>query len=231
MTFDHAKAEEILGVTFTDKNLLTQAFIHRSFLNENPSVKLAHNERLEFLGDAVLELVITDFLYRTYPGKTEGELTSLRSALVNTNSLSFTAQALEVNEFLLLSKGESRDTGRARGVILANTFEAIIGAIYLDQKYDAARDFIHRNLIPKTAEILENNLMHDPKSYFQEKAQEFAGITPAYKVLSETGPDHAKTFTVGLFIGEELVVEGKGPSKQEAEQDAARLGLTRKGWK
>ncbi|MES2953051.1 MAG: ribonuclease III [Patescibacteria group bacterium] len=231
MTLDFEKIEACVGVVFKDKDTLVQAFIHRSYLNEHPEVKLAHNERLEFLGDAVLELVITDHLYRSYPKKTEGELTSLRSALVNTNSLSLVAQTLGLNEYLLLSKGEAKDTGRARQFILANTFESVIGSIYLDQGYDAAQLFIAKNLIPKTEEILEGNLMHDPKSFFQEKAQEKAGVTPSYKVLSESGPDHAKTFTVGLYIGNELVVEAKGPSKQEAEQEAARQGLVVKKWR
>lgn len=230
MQFDFQKTEQAIGVVFRDKDFLKQAFIHRSFLNENPEVKLPHNERLEFLGDAVLELIVTDYLYKTYPGKAEGELTSLRSALVNTDSISGVATALGMNEFLLLSKGEAKDTGRARQFILANTFEAVIGAIYLDQGYDAARDFVAAHLIPRTAEILEKKLMLDPKSYFQEKAQEIAGQTPVYKVLSETGPDHAKVFTIGLYVGKEFVVEGKGPSKQDAERDAARLGLEKKGW-
>jgi len=229
--FDSQKAQEAIGVSFKDIDLLKQAFIHRSYLNENQSVKLPHNERLEFLGDAVLELVITDYLFRTYPQKAEGELTALRSALVNTNTISSIATKLEMNDFLLLSKGEAKDTGRARQFILANTFEAVIGAIYLDQGYDHARAFIAKNLIPITEEILEKNLMQDPKSYFQEKAQEVAGMTPSYKVISESGPDHAKVFSVGLYIGNEFVIEAKGPSKQEAEQNAARAGLAKKGWK
>jgi ribonuclease-3 len=231
MTFDHAKIEKILGVVFADKNLLMQAFIHRSYLNEHPEVKLAHNERLEFLGDAVLELITTDFLYRTYKDKAEGELTSLRSALVNTNTISSVASKLDMNDFLLLSKGEAKDTGRARAFILANTFESVVGAIYMDQGYEAARGFVATNLIPLADEIIEKKLWLDPKSYFQERAQEVAGVTPSYKVLSETGPDHAKTFTVGIYLGSELVVEGSGASKQEAEQDAAKLGLEKKGWR
>ncbi len=229
--FDSEKAENAIGVVFKNKDLLKQAFIHRSFLNENPDVKLPHNERLEFLGDAVLELIITDYLYKTYPAKAEGELTSLRSALVNTNTISSVALAMGMNDLLLLSKGEAKDTGRARQFILANTFESVIGSVYLDQGYEAARIFVSTNLIPRTQEILENNLMQDPKSYFQEKAQEVIGVTPSYKVISEVGPDHAKVFSVGLYIGQEFVVEGKGPSKQEAEQSAARLGLEKKGWK
>lgn len=231
MNFDHSSIEANIGVTFTDKDLLTQAFIHRSYLNEHPEVKIPQNERLEFLGDAVLELVITDFLYRTYTDKAEGELTSLRSALVNTNTISSVASALSMNDFLLLSKGEAKDTGRARSFILANTFESVIGAIYLDQGYEAARGFIAKHLIPLATEILEKRLWLDPKSYFQEKSQEAYGETPTYKVLSESGPDHAKTFTVGLYVGSGLVVEGKGPSKQEAEQDAAKLGLELKSWR
>lgn len=231
MNFDISKAEQAIGITFNDKTLLTQAFIHRSYLNEHPEVKLPHNERLEFLGDAVLELVITDHLYRTYNEKAEGELTSLRSALVNTNTISSVASALSMNDFLLLSKGESKDTGRARSFILANTFESVIGAVYLDLGYEAARGFIAKHLIPLADEILEKRLWLDPKSYFQEKSQEVFGETPTYKVLSEAGPDHAKTFTVGLYIGGEQIVEGKGPSKQEAEQEAAKLGLEAKSWR
>lgn len=231
MQFDLANAESTLGVNFKNKQLLEQAFIHRSYLNEHPEVTLQHNERLEFLGDAVLELVITDWLFRTYKDKAEGELTSLRSALVNTGSISSVASELSLNDFLLLSKGEAKDTGRARAFILANTFEAVIGAIYLDQGYDNARDFITKHLIPRTEEIIAKRLWLDPKSYFQEKAQETNGVTPNYKVISESGPDHAKTFTIGLYIGNDLVVEGKGPSKQEAEQEAAKLGLEKKGWR
>jgi ribonuclease-3 len=185
---------------------------------------------LEFLGDAVLELISTDFLFNKFKDKTEGELTSYRSALVNTTTLSKVASELEVNDFLLLSKGESKDTGRARQFILANTYEAIVGAIYLDQGYEVVRDFITSNLLHLTDEIVDKELWQDAKSNFQETSQEKVSITPNYKILKEEGPDHDRTFTVGVYLGEELVAEGKGRSKQEAEQEAARGAIEKKGW-
>lgn len=227
---DYKDAEEIIGVTFNDKELLKQAFTHRSYLNENKNTNLEHNERLEFLGDAVLELVSTDYLYNKYPKKPEGDLTALRSALVNSVMLASIASDLNFNKYLLLSKGESKDTGRARQYILANTFESVVGAIYLDSGYENARSFIEKVLLPKTEEIESKRLWIDAKSFFQEKAQEKTGITPAYKTLKEQGPDHDKIFTVGLYLNEQLVAEGKGKSKQEAEQDAARNGLEARKW-
>ncbi|MFA6050105.1 MAG: ribonuclease III [Candidatus Paceibacterota bacterium] len=223
-------AENKIGLKFNDEGLLKQAFTHRSYLNENKNTGLEHNERLEFLGDAVLELVVTDYLFAKYPKKPEGELTALRSALVNSVMLATLGTELDFNTYLLLSRGEAKDTGRARQYILANTFEAVVGAIYLDGGYDAAKDFITRSLLPKTNEIEEKRLWVDAKSYFQEKAQERVGITPAYKTLKESGPDHDKEFTVGLFLGDALIAEGAGKSKQEAEQDAARNGLEVKKW-
>ena len=225
-----ARLQERIGVQFQDTNFLLSAVTHRSFLNENRDAPQAHNERLEFLGDAVLELVVTDYLFKAYPEKAEGELTAIRAALVNTNTLSETATALEINEFLLLSKGESKDIGRARQYILANSFEAIVGAIYLDRGYDAARDFIAAQLFPRTKEIVEKRLWQDPKSRFQEKAQEMTGITPAYQTLKEQGPDHDRTFTVGVFLGDEVIAQGEGRAKQEAEQKAAENALLEKGW-
>lgn len=222
--------EKKIGIAFNDKNLLKQAFIHRSYINENPNVGLEHNERLEFLGDAVLELVVTSFLFRTYPESNEGELTAYRAALVNTISISKAASELGMNEYLLLSKGEAKDTGKARQYILANTFESMIGAIYLDQGYGAAEKFIADNLFPYIDEVIAKRLWQDAKSHFQEKAQDKAGITPSYKVLREEGPDHEKVFTVGVFLKEELVAEGNGSSKQEAEQDAAKNALEKFGW-
>ncbi len=219
-----------INLIFKDESLLKAAFIHRSYLNEHREVTLPHNERLEFLGDAVLELVVTDYLFTKYPGKDEGELTSYRAALVNAGTLSEVAAALGMNDYLLLSRGEARDTGRARQIILANTFESVVGAIYLDQGYDAAQKFIADYLFPKTAEIVAKNLWQDAKSFFQEKAQEKVNITPMYEVLKEFGPDHNKRFMVGLYLGEELVAEGEGHSKQEAEQDAAQKGLELKKW-
>lgn len=228
---DFSPFQEKIGFTFKNERLLAQAFTHRSYLNENPGGGLAHNERLEFLGDAVLELVVTEHLYTLYPDRTEGELTSYRAALVNATCLAALAMELGMNEYLLLSKGEAKDTGRARQYILANAFEAVLGALYLDRGYDAARVFIEKFLFPKIEDVVGKSLWVDPKSRFQEKAQEHAGITPMYKVLAEEGPDHAKIFTVGVYVGAEQVARGKGHSKQEAEQDAARVGLESKGWK
>jgi len=222
--------EKQIGVNFKDKNLLKQAFTHRSYLNENRDLKIAHNERLEFLGDAVLELSVTAYLYEKFPSKPEGDLTSIRSALVNAITLSAVASDIKINDFLLLSKGESKDTGRARQYILANTIEAIIGAIYLDQGYEVADDFISRFVLVLTDGIVREGTWIDAKSKFQEKAQERASITPSYRKLKETGPDHDRYFTVGLFLDEELVSEGSGKSKQDAEQEAARKGLEKKGW-
>jgi ribonuclease-3 len=182
------------------------------------------------LGDAVLELVVTEYLYGIYPDKTEGELTSLRSALVNTNTISGVAGNLSMDDYLLLSRGEAKDTGRARQYILANTFEAVIGAIYLDQGYAVAQKFIEKNLFPLREEIVEKGLWQDSKSLFQEKAQDVANVTPTYKTVKETGPDHDKYFTVAVYLGSELVAEGKGRSKQEAEQEAARHGVEEKNW-
>jgi ribonuclease-3 len=224
------KFEGKIGIIFKDKKLLQQALTHRSYINENKEEGLEHNERLEFLGDAVLELISTDFLFNKFKDKTEGELTSYRSALVNTTTLSKVASELEVNDFLLLSKGESKDTGRARQFILANTYEAIVGAIYLDQGYEVVRDFITSNLLHLTDEIVDKELWQDAKSNFQETSQEKVSITPNYKILKEEGPDHDRTFTVGVYLGEELVAEGKGRSKQEAEQEAARGAIEKKGW-
>ena len=222
--------EKKIKITFKDKALLKQAFVHRSYINENGSSQLSHNERLEFLGDAVLELSVTDFLYKKYPEHTEGELTALRSALVNAVLISAVSEELGMNDYLLLSKGEAKDHGKARQYILANTYEALIGAIYLDQGYKAADQFIFRTLLPKTEEIVDKKLWRDAKSLVQEKAQEFVSATPQYKVLSESGPDHDKHFTVGIYFGGALVAQGKGKSKQEAEQAAAQSALQIKNW-
>jgi ribonuclease-3 len=224
------KLEALISVTFIDRVHLLTAVTHRSYLNEHKEATQGHNERYEFLGDAVLELVITDFLFHKYPEKPEGELTAIRAALVNTVSLSDVASKLNLSEFLLLSKGEEKDTGRARQYILANTFESIIGAIYLDKGYDEAKEFIARNLFDKTETIVAKRLWQDAKSRFQELAQEHTSITPSYETLSQTGPDHDRVFTVGVFLGGEKIAEGKGRSKQEAEQSAADAGLSAKGW-
>ncbi len=227
---DFSQFEKKINVSFKNKGVLKQAFTHRSFINENKGSGLEHNERLEFLGDAVLELAITDYLYHKYPESPEGDLTAYRSALVNSNTLAAAADKISVNDFLLLSKGEAKDTGRARLYILANTFEAIIGAIYLDQGYEAANKFISEQLFDLIDDIVHKGSWIDSKSSFQEKAQEEVGITPQYKTLKENGPDHDKQFTVGLYLGDHLVAEGAGKSKQEAEQEAARNALTAKGW-
>ncbi len=228
---DFSKFEERAGILFKDKSLLKQAFTHRSYINENRDSKLEHNERLEFLGDAVLELVITDYLYKRLKDYNEGELTSLRAALVNADTCSMVAQTLGANNYLLLSKGEMKDTGRARQYILANTLEAIIGAIYIDQGYEVAKNFIITHIAPLTEDILKNGAWIDAKSLFQEKAQELIGPTPSYKTVRESGPDHDKHFVVAVYIGDEKYGEGEGKSKQDAEQEAARDALQSKGWK
>ncbi len=228
---DFNNFEQKIGIAFNDHNLLKQAFTHRSYINENRGSGMEHNERLEFLGDAVLELVITDFLYKKFPNEDEGVLTSYRSALVNADTCSGIALTLSVNEFMLLSKGESKDVGRARQYILANALEAIIGAIYLDQGYDSAKDFIEKNFTPLIDKIMAEGLHIDAKSLFQEKAQEFDSQTPSYKTIKETGPDHDKKFTVAVYVGNEKVAEGVGASKQDAEQDAAQNALKVRGWK
>lgn len=228
---DFAKFEEKAGIIFKDKNLLKQAFTHRSYINENRDSKLDHNERLEFLGDAVLELVITDYLYHRLKDSNEGELTSLRSVLVNADTCAQVAQKLGANDFLLLSKGEAKDTGRARQYILANTLEALIGAIYIDQGFDAAKEFILNHVAVLATDILKSGEWIDAKSLFQEKAQEHTGVTPTYKTIRETGPDHDKHFVVTVSVGNEEYGEGEGKSKQDAEQAAARTALEVKGWK
>lgn len=227
---DLASLEEILDVVFTDKTLLLSAITHRSYLNEHRNATQDHNERLEFLGDAVLELVVTDYLFKTYADKPEGELTAIRAALVNTVSLSATSEALGVNQYLLMSKGEAKDEGRARQYILANVFEAFIGAIYLDRGFDVARTFIARELFGKTDEIVRKKLWQDAKSRFQELGQEHSSVTPTYQLMSQSGPDHDRVFTVGVFLRQEKIAEGEGRSKQEAEQAAAEKALVAKGW-
>ncbi|OGZ70164.1 MAG: ribonuclease III, partial [Candidatus Staskawiczbacteria bacterium RIFCSPLOWO2_01_FULL_33_9] len=225
MMNDFSTFEKRLGLNFKNKDLLTQAFVHRSYLNENPNFHLNQNERLEFLGDAVLELVVTEELYKKYPEKAEGDLTNWRAALVNAKMLTSVAEELGFNEFLLLSRGETKELGKARAYILANTFEALIGAIYLDSGYTPAEKFIKKYLIKNLSEIIKTGSYRDSKSYFQEKAQDMVGITPVYKVMREWGPDHQKSFTVGVFLANELVAEGEGSSKQEAEEQAAKAGL------
>jgi ribonuclease-3 len=222
--------EKKTGYAFKDKGLLEQAFTHRSYLNENREVRREHNERLEFLGDAVLELVVTEYLYAKYPEKPEGELTAVRAALVNTISISDAANRLGMNDYLLLSRGEAKDTGRARQIILANAFEALIGALYLDQGYERAKEFIADQLFHKTDEVVQKKLWQDPKSRLQELSQEKLRVTPTYELTAQSGPDHDRTFVIAAYLGREKVAQGEGRSKQEAEQDAAQKALTAKGW-
>ena len=228
---DFEKLEKRLGLDFKNKELLTQAFAHRSYLNENPDFGLEHNERLEFLGDAVMELIVTEDLYKKYPEKAEGELTNWRASLVNAKMLTSVAEELGFNDFLLLSRGETKETGKARAYILANTFEALVGALYLDSGYDITAKFLKKYLLVNLSEIIKNGSYRDSKSHFQEEAQEKQGITPSYKVIKEWGPDHEKKFVVGVFLEDELVAEGEGSSKQEAEEAAATEALKVKKWK
>ncbi|MFA6278822.1 MAG: ribonuclease III [Candidatus Paceibacterota bacterium] len=227
---DFASFAQQLGVSFNNLDLLIEALTHRSYLNEHRDYAGSHNERLEFLGDAVLELATTDFLFKKFPAKPEGDLTAYRAALVNTVSLAESAQSIGINEYLLLSKGEAKDTGRARDVILADAFEALIGALYLDSGYAAAEAFIAKNLYSKIDSVISKRSYQDAKSRFQESAQEKKSTTPRYETLSEEGPDHAKLFTVGIFIGKEEIARGEGQSKQEAEQAAAQSGLDKMNW-
>jgi len=230
MTEQFKTFEERIGVRFKNVGLLQQAFTHRSYLNEHREEGLEHNERLEFLGDAVLELIVTRYLYEKFPTHPEGDLTAYRAALVNAVTLSEVASEIGMNDYLLLSRGEAKDTGRARSILLANAIEALIGAMYLDQGYDAAETFVEKYLFPKTEEIMRNKLWRDPKSTLQEKVQEAEGETPYYSVVRETGPDHDKQFIVGVYVKDMLLAQGSGKSKQEAEQDAARNALEEKGW-
>ena len=226
-----AGLEKIVGVKFKNPDYLRQAMVHRSYLNEHPDFPLGHNERLEFLGDAVLEIIITEYLYHQYPDTPEGDLTNWRASLVNAKMCALVATEMGIEEYLYLSKGESRDAGsKARQYILANAIEAIIGAIYLDQGIKKSSDFVHRLIICKLADILNEQLYIDAKSKFQERAQEVYKVTPHYKIMSEVGPDHNKIFEVGVYLGEELVAKGKGSSKQEAQLDAAAEAIKVKNW-
>ena len=213
-----------LKVEFSDPALLERAFIHRSYLNEHPKLGLEHNERLEFLGDAVLELVVTDYLYKNFDNP-EGDLTNWRSALVKTESLSAVADALELDQYLKLSRGEAKGNARSRALIHANCVEAMLGAIYLDKGYDTARQVIETHIVSRLKGILADGSWVDPKSKFQELAQEQEGYTPHYKVLSEKGPDHDKLFEVGVYVGDKLCGKGQGSSKQAAQQSAAATAL------
>jgi ribonuclease III len=219
------------GLVFCNKSVIEQAFIHRSYINENPRTGKSHNERLEFLGDAVLELVTTEYLYKKYPHAPEGELTAYRSALVNAQIVGEVGIVLGMNDCLFLSKGEARDVGtRARHIILANTYEAVVGAIYIDQGYKRAQDFIEHTLMPATEEIVSKKLWRDAKSWVQEKCQEIYQVTPTYKLVDAVGPDHDKEFIMAIFFNEKEIARGQGKSKQDAEQRAAREALEKEKW-
>ncbi len=230
MQKDFKTFEEKIGVSFNDVALLRQAFTHRSYINEHRGETIGHNERLEFLGDAVLELISTHFLYEKFPDQTEGELTAFRAALVNAVTCAEVATEIGMNDYLLLSRGEAKDTGRARSVLLANAFEAIVGALFLDQGYDVTKTFIATYLFPKIEDIIRKRLWQDSKSTLQEKVQETEGATPYYSVIHEMGPDHDKHFIVGVYVKDTLLAQGDGKSKQEAEQEAARAALEKKRW-
>lgn len=224
------KLTHTIGITFKKKKLLETAFVHKSYVNEVSEPNLEDNERLEFLGDAVLELLVTEYLYQKYD-EPEGELTNWRSALVNGERLAEIASELELGSYLFLSRGEKKSGGDKKNYILANTFEALLGAIYLDQGYECSRDFVIRYVMGYLEEIIEKGLHRDSKSRFQEMSQEKLGITPEYRVMSQSGPDHRKMFTMGAFLKEEHVGTGTGFSKQSAEQAAAEDSLQKKKWK
>jgi len=225
-----AELENIIPYSFKNKDLLLEALTHRSFINENRNFKLDHNERLEFLGDAVLELIVTEYIFKNYPNP-EGDLTNWRAALVNSTSLQEVAEKIGLENFMQLSKGERQDTNsKARGSIIADAVEALIGAIYLDAGYTESKKFIDKYFIARLNYILENNLFEDPKSKFQELSQEKEGATPYYKVLEESGPDHAKKFIIGVYLDKEMIATGEGSSKQEAQVNAATAAINKKNW-
>lgn len=229
MKKDFIKLAQKLEIKYSNIELLQEAMTHRSFLNENRKYQHNHNERMEFLGDAVLELVVTEYLYQNFDNP-EGELTNWRAALVNGEMLATVADELGIEEFLLMSRGEKKDTGKARQYLLANAIEAIIGSIYLDSGYENAKKFVISNIVAHLDKIIETKSYLDPKSYFQEMAQEHDQITPHYQVLKEWGPDHEKNFLVGVFLEDEKIAEGEGLSKQEAQREAAANALKAKNW-
>jgi len=222
---DFSKLEKGIGVEFKNKSLLKEALTHRSYLNENPSWG-QHNERLEFLGDSVLELITSEYLYKKYPDENEGQLTILRAALINYQMLAQVAREIDLENYLLLSKGEAKDFGKGREAILADAFEALLAAIYLDRGYKISENFVIKFVLPHLDEIEKKQLYKDPKSLLQEMIQEQSRLTPTYKVLEESGPDHQRIFRVGVYVGERLIAEGKGSSKQEAELNAASQALS-----
>lgn len=217
--------EKAIAVEFTNEELLLEAITHRSYLNEYPSWPLSHNERLEYLGDAVLELVVSHELFRKFPAYPEGQLTLLRAALVNSQALAEVAEKLRLSDFIRMSRGERKDTGKAREVILANAVESLIGAIYLDKDIEAARAFILRFVFTRLEEVMKTKSYKDAKSELQEIIQEKLKVTPAYRVLEESGPAHKKLFTVGVYFADDCIARGSGASKQEAELEAAKNAL------
>ena len=226
-----SELEKVIEIEFKNKELLKQSVVHRSYINEHPEFKLSHNERLEFLGDAVLEIIVTEYLFNSFPDTAEGDLTNWRASLVNSKMLANVAEDIELEKYIYLSRGEAKDkNSKARQYILANAVEALIGATYLDQGIRGAKKFVKTKILSKLDHILTNKLYLDPKSKFQEKAQEITGATPHYRVLKESGPDHNKVFEVGRYIGEEMVSRGKGQSTQEAQGEAAANGLKKKEW-
>ena len=222
---DLSNLEKKIGFNFKDKELLKTAFIHRSYLNEHPKEKLDHNERLEFLGDSVLGFIISDYLYKKFPKNPEGDLTNFRSSIVNARILSQVAGELELGKYLFLSRGEEATGGRERQYLLANTYESLLGALYLDSGISEATNFIKKTLLPHLEEIIENKLYKDYKSNLQEEDQAKFNITPPYKILSEKGPDHTKTFETGAYLDKKLLSTGAGRSKQSSEQEAAKIAL------
>lgn len=219
--------EKKLGFTFKKEDLLVEALTHRSYLNEYPRWRLPHNERLEYLGDAVLELLVSEELFDKFPKQPEGQLTVLRAALVNYQILARVAERLGLQDFILMSRGERKDTGRAREVILANAIEAVIGAMYLDQGLEKVRTFVKKNVMANLDEVLKTKSYRDAKSELQEVIQERLKLTPNYSVIDESGPAHKRTFTMGVYFNGKLIAQGEGPSKQEAEIEAAKAALAR----
>ncbi len=223
---NQSNLEKTIEYSFSDKNLLKQALTHRSYINENPSWGISNNERMEFLGDAVLELAVTEELFNRYPDEAEGKLTSLRASLVNYQMLAAIARdTIYLEQFILLSRGEAKDTGRAREVILANAMESLIGSIYLDSNYASARAFVNKFIMPNLDQVIRHGLDKDAKSLLQEKVQAKLKITPIYKMLNERGPEHEKIFRVGVYFGDKFIIDGEGLSKQEAELEAAKKAL------
>jgi ribonuclease-3 len=225
MSENFKKLEEKIGITFKNKDLLIEALTHRSYLNEFPNWRLPHNERLEFLGDAVLELVVSEELFRKFPNYPEGQMTVLRAALVNYQTLAVVAEGIGLDDFVLLSRGEKKDIGKAREVILANAIEAVIGAIYLDQGMEIVRNFVSKFVMANLGTIMKTKSYKDSKSELQEIIQDRLRITPAYRVLEESGPAHKRLFKIGVYFGDELIAEGSGASKQEGELEAAKEAL------